>query len=211
MRRPRVWTADSQSEVPLETYEHFADRDPLRRVALEADARRCLDASRHRRTQEPVGEPVETEARSTLKSAVSRTFVERTRQAIGELIGRQLGDLRLAVMMLDGLELKGRMMIVALGITTEGVKIPLGPWEGSSEDATVATALLSDVVERGLDPEQGMLFVIDGSKALRKAIRTVFGEVPVQRCIRHYADARVMPTRVGKPLQIAGSRVAVSA
>ena len=65
------------------------------------------------------------------------------------------------------------------------MKIPLGRWEGSSENATVATALLSDLVERGLDPEQGMLFVIDGAKALRKAIRSVFGEVPVQRCVRH--------------------------
>jgi putative transposase len=129
-----------------------------------------------------VGEQVEVKARSTSKSSVSRTFVERTREALGELMSRQLADLRLAVMMLDGLELKGRMMIVA-GITTEGVKIPLGLWEGSSENATVATALLSDLVERGLDPEQGMLFVIDGSKALRKAVRSVFGEVPVQRCL----------------------------
>ncbi len=139
---------------------------------------------RYRRTQEPVGEQVEARARSTSKSSVSRTFVERTREALGELMARQLSDLRLAVMMLDGLELKGRMMIV-LGITTEGVKIPLGLWEGSTENATVATALLSDLVERGLDPEQGMLFVLDGSKALRKAVRSVFGEVPVQRCLWH--------------------------
>jgi hypothetical protein len=69
---------------------------------------------------------------------------------------------------------------VALGITTEGVKIPLGLWEGSTENASVATALLSDLVERGLDPEQGILFVIDGAKALRKAIRTVFGDAPVR-------------------------------
>jgi transposase-like protein len=100
-------------------------------------------------------------------------------------MSRQLADLRLAVMMLDGLELKGRMMIVALGITTEGMKVPLGLWEGSTENTTVASALLSDLVERGLDPEQGMLFVLDGSKALRKAVRSVFGEVPVQRCIWH--------------------------
>ncbi|MDQ3850812.1 MAG: transposase [Actinomycetota bacterium] len=60
---------------------------------------------------------------------------------------------------------------MALGITTEGVKMPLGLWEGSSENATVATALLSNLVERGLDSEQGILFVID-RKALRKAIRT---------------------------------------
>src|SRR3970282_1023600 len=63
--------------------------------------------------------------------------------------------------------------------------IPLGLWEGGAESATVATALLSDLVERGLDPEQGILFVIDGAKALRKAIRSVFGEAPVQRCVRH--------------------------
>ena len=184
VRRPRVRTADGESEVPLSTYEHFADRDPMRRVVLERMLA-GVSTRRYRRTQEPVGEEVEIGARSTSKSAVSRTFVERTREALGELMSRQLADLRLAVMMLDGLELKGRMMIVALGITTEGVKIPLGLWEGSTENATVATALLSDLVERGLDPEQGMLFVIDGSKALRKAVRSVFGEVPVQRCIRH--------------------------
>ena len=117
---------------------------------------------------------------------MSRTFVERTREALGELMSRRLDDVRLAVLMLDAIELKGRTNIVALGITTEGVKIPLGLWEGSAENATVATALLSDLVERGLDPEQGILFVVDGSKALRKAIRDVFGtHAPVQRCVRH--------------------------
>ena len=184
VRRPRVRTADGDTEVQLSTYEHFADRDPLGRVVMERMLA-GVSTRRYRRTQEPVGEEVETRARSTSKSSVSRTFVERTRDALGELMSRQLADLRLAVMMLDGLELKGRMMIVALGITTEGVKVPLGLWEGSTENATVATALLSDLVERGLDPEQGMLFVIDGSKALRKAVRSVFGEVPVQRCLWH--------------------------
>jgi transposase-like protein len=184
IRRPRVRTADGASEVPLGVYEHFADRDPLRRVVLERILA-GVSTRRYRRTQEPVGEEVEVRARSTSKSSVSRTFIERTREALGELMSRQLADLRLAVMMIDGIELKERMMIVALGITTEGVKIPLGLWEGSTENATVATALLSDLVERGLDPEQGMLFVLDGSKALRKAVRTVFGEVPVQRCVRH--------------------------
>jgi transposase-like protein len=184
VRRPRARTADGESEVLLQTYEHFADRDPLRRVVLERMLA-GVSTRRYRRTQEPVGEEIETRARSTSKSAVSRTFVERTREALGKLMSRQLSDLRLAVMMLDGLELKGRMMIVALGITTEGVKVPLGLWEGSTENATVATALLSDLVERGLDPEQGMLFVLDGSKALRKSVRSVFGEVPVQRCLWH--------------------------
>jgi transposase-like protein len=184
VRRPRVRTADDESEVPLATYSHFADRDPLQRVVLERMLA-GVSTRRYPRTQEPVGEDVETRSRSTSKSAVSRTFVERTRESLSELMGRDLADMRLAVMMVDGIELKGRTNIVALGITTQGVKIPLGLWEGSTENATVATALLSDLVQRGLDPEQGILFVLDGGKALRKAVRAVFGEVPVQRCIRH--------------------------
>ena len=185
VERPRVRSAEGSSELPLATYRHFADRDLLSRVVLERMLA-GVSTRRYPRTQEPVGEEVEQRAHSTSKSSVSRAFVERTRKALGELMSRRLDDVRLAVLMLDGIELKGRTNIVALGITSEGVKIPLGLWEGSTENATVATALLSDLVGRGLDPEQGMLFVIDGSKALRKAIRAVFGErAPVQRCVRH--------------------------
>ena len=184
VERPRVRSADGSGELPLATYAHFADRDPLTRVVLERMLA-GVSTRRYRRTQEPVGSTVEQTARSTSKSSVSRAFVERTREALGELMARRLDDVRLAVLMLDGIDFKGRTNIVALGISTEGAKIPLGLWEGSTENATVATALLADLVERGLDPEQGMLFVIDGSKALRKAIRDVFGEVPVQRCVRH--------------------------
>ena len=154
VERPRVRTADGESEVELATYQHFADRDPLARVVLERMLA-GVSTRRYRRTQEPVGEEIETRARSTSKSAVSRAFVERTREALGELMSRQLADLRLAVMMLDGLELKGRMMIVALGITTEGVKIPLGLWEGSTENATVATALLPTSSSEGSIPSRG--------------------------------------------------------
>jgi len=184
VERPRVRSADGRSELPLHTYAHFAERDQLARVVLERMLA-GVSTRRYRRTQEPVGSEVERAARSTSRSAVSRTFVERTRRSLGELMSRRLEDVRLAAMMIDGLELRGRTNVVALGITTEGVKIPLGLWEGSTENATVATALLSDLAERGLDPEQGILFVIDGAKALRKAIRNVFGEAPVQRCVRH--------------------------
>jgi transposase-like protein len=184
VERPRVRSADGRAEVRLQTYEYFADRDPLTKAVLERMLA-GVSTRRYRRTQEPVGAEVEQAARSTSKSSVSRTFIERTRRALAELMSRRLDDVRLAVMMIDGLELQGRTNVVALGITTEGVKIPLGLWEGSTENATVATALLSDMVERGLDPEQGILFVIDGAKALRKAIRNVFGDAPVQRCVRH--------------------------
>jgi transposase-like protein len=185
VRRPRVRTADGEGEVTLETYENFAGRDQLGRLALERILA-GVSTRKYRRVQEPVGDGTVGRERSTSKSSVSRAFVQRTREALWHLMSRQLADLRLAVVMLDGIEIKGRTNVVALGITTEGEKLALGLWSGSTENATIASALLSDLVARGLDVEQGLLFVIDGSKALRKAIRQVFGDdVPVQRCVRH--------------------------
>jgi putative transposase len=185
VERPRVRTADGSAEVGLASYAHFADRDPLTAVVLERMLA-GVSTRRYPRTQEPVGEAVEAGARSTSKSAVSREFVARTRETLGELMGRRLDDVRLAVLMIDGIDLKGRTNVVALGITSDGVKIPLGLWEGSTENATVATALLSDLVDRGLDTEQGVLCVLDGAKALRKAVRDVLGvHTPVHRCVRH--------------------------
>jgi transposase-like protein len=185
VKRPRVRSADGESELPLETYEHFADRDPLEGVALERMLA-GVSTRQYERAQEPVGAQVEAGARSTSKSAASRMIVRRTTEQLWRLMNRPLSDLRLAVMMLDGIELHGRTCIVALGISTEGEKLALGLWDGSTENATVTAALLSDLVDRGLDVEQGLLFVIDGSKGLRKAIRQVFGnDVPVQRCTQH--------------------------
>jgi len=185
VKRPRARTVDGESELPLQTYEHFADRDALEEVVLERMLA-GVSTRQYRRAQEPVGEQLETDARSTSKSAASRVFVARTRQQLWKLMRRPLSDLRLAVIMLDGIELHGYTNIVALGITTEGEKLALGLWDGSTENAAVAAALLSDLVDRGVDVEQGLLFVIDGAKALRKAIRQVFGnKVPVQRCIQH--------------------------
>jgi len=184
MRRPRIRKKNG-GEAQLASYRYFAGRDQLRksvfdRILAGVSMRRFRDAS------EPVGEKIAKNERSTSKSSISRTFVQRTTTALKELMNRSLADVRLAALMIDGIDLKGRTVVVALGITTDGVKLPLGLWEGHTENATVATALLSDLVDRGLDPQQGMLFVIDGAKALRKAIRTVFGEhAEIQRCIRH--------------------------
>jgi putative transposase len=183
--RPRARTADGEREVELATYAHFAARDRLTDVMFERMLA-GVSTRRYARTGEPVGGEVDEAARSTSKSAVSREFVSRTRENLIELMSRPLEDLRLVVLMLDGIELKGRCCVVALGIDTDGVKHPLGLWDGSTENATVATTLLSNLVERGLDVEQGVLVVIDGAKALRKAVRDVLGvHTPVQRCVRH--------------------------
>lgn len=183
--RPRMRTADDGHELPVETYGYFADRDPLTRAVMD----RMLAGVSTRKfavVGEPVGADVEDASSATGKSTISALFIERTRTALGDLMSRRLDDVRLAVMMLDGLEIADRTHVVALGITTEGVKIPLGLWEGSTENATLARTLLADLVDRGLDSEQAILFVIDGGKALRRAIKDVFGEhALVHRCHRH--------------------------
>jgi len=185
VRRPRMRTADDEHELAVKTYEYFADRDPLTRAVMD----RMLAGVSTRKfaaVGEPVGSEAEDSSSATSKTSVSELFVERTATALSDLMSRRLDDVRLAVMMLDGMEIAERCHVVALGITTEGGKIPLGLWEGSTENATLARTLLADLVDRGLDPEQAILFVIDGGKALRRAIRDVFGEhALVQRCHRH--------------------------
>jgi putative transposase len=185
VRRPRMRAAVDERELPVESYEYFADRDPLTRAVMDRMLA-GVSTRKFARVGEPVGGEVEEASSSTGKTAVSDMFIQRTRTALGELMSRRLDDVRLAVMMLDGLEIADRTHVVALGITTDGVKIPLGLWEGSTENATLARALLADLVDRGLDPEQAILFVIDGAKALRRAIKDVFGEhALVHRCHRH--------------------------
>jgi putative transposase len=184
VRRPRARTVDGEHEVPLGTYAFFAERDPLTRVVLE-QMLAGVSCRRFSRTREPVGEEVLAAERSISKSSVSRAFVGRTREHLDALMSRSLQDVRLAVLMLDGIELKGRCCVVALGITTDGIKVPLGLWDGSTENKTVTVHLLADLVDRGLDVEQGVLVCLDGGKALRAAVAEVFGPVPVQRCVRH--------------------------
>jgi transposase-like protein len=182
--RPRARSVDGK-ELPVSTYRYFADRDPLQRAVMDRMLA-GVSTRKFARVGEPVGEQVEQTASSTRKSTVSEMFIEKTRTALEELMARRLDDVRLAVMMLDGLEIAGRVHVVALGVTTEGVKVPLGLWEGSTENATLARSLLADLVDRGLDPGQAILFVLDGGKALRRAIKDVFGEYAlVHRCHRH--------------------------
>jgi putative transposase len=199
VERPRMRTVDDEHELPVKTYAYFADRDPLTRAVMD---RMLAGVSTRKFAEvgEPVGEELEQEASSTSKSTVSELFIERTRTALEELMSRRLDDVRLAVMMLDGMEIAERTHVVALGITTDGVKIPLGLWEGSTENATLARELLSDLVDRGLDPEQAILFVVDGGKALRRAIKDVFGEhALVHRCIatRRETSATCCPSATG--------------
>lgn len=182
--RPRARTTDGH-EVPLESYTHFAADDLLSTVVMERMLA-GVATRRHARTAEPVGAQVTAEARSTSKSAVSRRFVRQTETALAELLAREVGALDVKVLMLDGEHLAERCCVVALAITADGTKVPVGLWDGDTENKTVVKALLSDLVARGLDATDGLLVVIDGAKALAAAVRDVFGvNAAVQRCTLH--------------------------
>ena len=120
------------------------------------------------------------------KSQVSREFVEASEKSLKALMERRFDDKDILIVYIDGIVFSGHHVIVAIGVDSEGYKHVLGLRDGASENGTVCTALLEDMVERGVKPDRCRLFVIDGSKALRKAIDTVYGqENPVQRCRNH--------------------------
>jgi len=131
-----------------------------------------------------IGEMADTVGVS--KSAVSRETIEASERVLEELMERRLDEWDLLVIYLDGIQFGAHHVLAAVGVDSEGKKHVLGMRQGASENAQVTKALLEDLVERGLDPKRRRLFVIDGSKALRKAIDLVFGAShPVQRCRNH--------------------------
>ncbi len=182
--RPRARTVDGH-EVPLEAYAQFAAQDLLGQVVLERMLA-GVATRRHARIAEPLGEDVLEGARSTGRSAVSRQFVKQTETALAELLARDLSEQDIKVLMLDGEHMAGRCVIVALAITGDGRKLPVGLWDGATENKTVVRSMLADLVSRGLSAENGLLVVIDGAKALRAAVGEVFGDLAVvQRCTLH--------------------------
>ena len=182
--RPRARTVDGH-EVPLTSYTHFAAEDLLTEVMMERMLA-GVATRRHARTAEPVGEKVSGTQKSVSKSAISRRFVRQTETALGQLMGRELTELDITVLMLDGEHMAERCVVVALAITADGTKVPVGLWDGSTENKTVVRALLADLVSRGLGFDDGLLVVIDGAKALSAAVREVFGaKALIQRCTLH--------------------------
>ena len=181
VNKPRVRSVDEQ-ELELRTFRTFATRDLLNEAALS----RMLAGLSTRRSAaglEPVGH---VEARSTSRSAISQRFIQGTEQKLAELFARDLSQLDLVAMFIDGVEIAEHCIVVALGVDADGRKHPLGLWEGTTENKTVCTALLGHLIERGLHVEQPRLFVIDGGKAIRAAVISIFGTYAViHRCREH--------------------------
>lgn len=182
VRRPRARTLTDE-EVTLPSWATFRARDPLNERAVE-QMLVGVATRKYARSLEPL--PTALPSRGTSKSAVSRRFVAATEKSVASWLRRDLGKLDLLVLMIDGLHVAEHVILVALGIDSDGKKHVLGVREGATENSTSCKALLADLESRGVRTDKPLLAVIDGSKALAKAVRAVFGGcVAIQRCQAH--------------------------
>jgi putative transposase len=181
IRRPRV-RADGR-EVALPTCRTMANEDPLNRRVVE-QMLVGVATRRYARSLEPVPAPITS--RGTSKSAVSRRFVAKTSAHLAAWQSAPLETLDLVALLIDGVHVGDHCLIVALGIAADGQKHALGLWDGSTEHATVCQGLLANLQSRGLRTDRSILVILDGSTALRKAVRATFGDAAlVQRCQVH--------------------------
>jgi len=182
--RPRVRAADGSGELHLPSYDLFSSTEVLGQLALEKMLA-GLSSRRYVRGLEPAGQAVGDAAASVSKSAVSRRFVAATETAFAELMSKRLDDLDLVAFMVDGVHFGEHTCVVALGIGIDGTKHPLAVEEGSTENATLVTDLITGLRDRGLDVTKPVLAVLDGAKALSSAVRRVFDKPVIQRCQQH--------------------------
>jgi hypothetical protein len=186
--RPRVRSADGTAELPLPTWQAFAGTELLDQLAVERMLAK-LSTRRYHHGLEPVGSRAEQASSGTSRSAVSRRFVAATEHALAELLAADLSGLDLVARLIDGIRVAEHTCVVALGITLDGTKVPLalaeGATENATENATVVGDLLAGLRDRGLDTTRPLLVVLDGAKALRRAVTDVFDHPVIQRCQLH--------------------------
>ena len=182
--RPRMRAADGSGELAVDSYQLFSSTEVLGRMAMQRMLA-GLSTRRYRAGLEPVGQRVDKVAGSTSKSAVSRRFVAATETALADLLAADLSGLDLVALMIDGVHFGEHLCVVALGIDIDGVKHPLGLAEGSTENTSVVTDLLTGLRERGLDTTRAIFVGIDGGKALHAAVTRVFSHPVIGRCQLH--------------------------
>jgi len=206
MERPRVRGLDGK-ELPLPSWEQAVEEDWLGRWAMNLMLINVSTRKFRRAVRLPEGDVPAPAGSGVSKSAASRHFVALSAARMREWMASDLSKLDLLVVQIDGIHMTGELVLVAaIGIDGNGVKHPLGLIEGATENAAVVQALIDNLIARGLDPAVPRLFIIDGSKALSKAIRRSFGrEALIQRCQIH--KARNIMERLPKPLHAAVRRV----
>ena len=206
IERPRV-RARAGGEMALPSWETAVSEDLLGKWAMNLMLINVSTRKFGRAVRLPEGDVPSPKGAGVSKSAVSRRFVALSAERMKEWMASDLSKLDLLIIQIDGVHIEEDLMLLAaVGIDGDGGKHPLGVIEGATENAAVAQALLDNLVGRGLDPKACRLFIIDGAKALTKAIRNTFGRnTPIQRCQVH--KARNIVERLPKHLHAAVRKV----
>jgi putative transposase len=188
VERPRVRELGGQ-ELALPSWERAVAEDWLGKWAMNLMLINVSTRKFRRAVRLPEGDVPAPAGAGVSKSAASRHFVALSAARMKQWMGADLSALDIMVVQIDGIHISEHLVLVAaLGIDSAGFKHPLGLMEGATEHSAVVQALIDDLIERGLDPAVPRLFIIDGSKALAKAIRRSFGRhTPIQRCQIHKA------------------------
>jgi len=205
VERPRLRDF-AGGELALPSWQQAVAEDWLGRWAMNLMLINVSTRKFRRAVRLPEGDVPAPAGSGVSKSAASRHFVALSSARLQEWMAADLSGLDILVVQIDGIHISEHIVLVAaIGIDGNGVKHPLGLIEGATEHAAVVQALIDDLVERGLDPAMPRLFIIDGAKALSKAIRRSFGrQTPIQRCQIH--KARNIMERLPKPLHAAVRR-----
>jgi transposase-like protein len=200
VERPRV-RGRSGAEVALPSWETALTEDWLGQWAMNLMLINVSTRKFGRAVRLPGGDVPVMKGDGRSKSAVSRRFVALSAEQMAAWMASDLSRLDLVAIQIDGIHIKEELLLVAaVGIDVEGTKHPLGVIEGATESAATAQALLDNLIGRGLDPSVCRLFIVDGAKALSKAIRRTFGgHTPIQRCQIH--KARNITERLPKAMQ----------
>lgn len=177
--RPRVRGKDG-TEMPIKSLGLFQTEDPLNAAILSRLLSGVSTRKLCRTTDELAEDPC-----CVSKSEASRRFIRGMDKAMGEFFARRIEG-SIPILMLDGMGLGDMTIVAAMGIDADGHKHILGLTEGGTENSEVVSALLNDLISRGLDAQEPRLYVLDGGKALSKAVKNTFGKKAVlQRCQVH--------------------------
>ncbi len=187
VRRPRLRGKEG-GEIPLASFAELQSGDLLQAWAYELMLLGVATRRYSRAVRLEAGDLARQAGDGTSKSAVSRRFVALSQAKLADWLARDLSELDLLVIQVDGMVVADHTLIIALGIDSNGEKHPLAVMEGATENAAVARALITDLKDRGLADDRALLWVIDGAKALKKAIKDHFGKLAlIQRCQIHKA------------------------
>jgi putative transposase len=206
IERPRLRGFDGK-ERPVPSWEAAVAGDWLGKWAMNQMLINVATRKFARSVRLPEGDVPAAKGAGLSKSAASRRFVALSAAGMRRWLASDLSGLDLLVIQIDGIHMDEDLILVAaIGVDANGDKHPLGLIEGATENAATVQALIDNLVERGLDPAVARLFIIDGAKALSKAIRRTFGRAAaIQRCQVH--KARNIMERLPKSLHASVRRV----